>query len=229
MDYQNTNHNDEESKKEEVNQYLVPASRKLYRSPNNAILLGVASGIAEYLNVSPVFIRMLFVFTSLLGGWGIIAYVISLFLIPEHPSIKAQGKFSRFNSSKLLGFALIVIGLYNWIPPFGVFKYVDAYNYSDSLLFAIGAIVLGLYILWKGKKENSEEGISKPNKLYRSRNDRRLLGVCKGLANYMDVDVNVLRMLWILLSFVTLGFAVIFYLIVGYFIPNEYSEVITNE
>lgn len=229
MDNQNTTQNSDEEKREEVNNYLIPVRKKLYRSPKNSILLGVASGIAEYLNVSPIFIRVLFIFTALLGGWGIIAYAICLFLIPEHPSIKAQGKFSRLSSRKFLGFIIIIIGVYNWIPPFGIFKYIDAYNYFDSILFAMGAIILGLFILVKGKKEEDEVAIPKPKKLYRSKEERRLLGVCKGMATYMDTDVNILRMLWILLSFVTLGSAALFYFIIGYFMLVEESEVIIDD
>ena len=228
MENQNTTHDNKETNQNQVNNFLIPARKKLYRSPYNSIVLGVASGIAEYLNISPLFIRVLFVFTALLGGWGIIAYVISLFLIPEHPSIKIKGKFARLNSPSFLGFVLVIIGLYNWIPPFGIFRYLDAYNYSDSILFGLAGIALGGFILIKGKV-NHETKPNRPKKLYRSKDERRLLGVCKGFAVYLDADVNIIRMLLIFLSFVTLGLTAILYLVIGYFIPNEISEVVVNE
>lgn len=227
MDNQNTSPNQEEEQQEPVNRYLIPVRKKLYRSPYNSMLLGVASGIAEYLNVSPIFIRVLFVFTALLGGWGIIAYVISLFLIPEHPSVKAKGKFSRLNSPKFLGFILVIIGLYNWLPPFGLFKYIDAYNYADSILFAIGGIVFGLFLLTKGKL-TSEIEVNKSKTLYRSREGRRLLGICQGLSVYMNTDVNIIRMLWLLLAFLTLGLAAVLYLVIGYFIPVKEMEAASD-
>lgn len=228
MENQNTTPNNNENKKEELNNYLIPAPKKLYRSPHNAILLGVASGLAEYLNVSVVFIRILFVFTALLGGWGIIAYVVCMFLIPEHPSVKAKGKFTRLNSPKFLGFIFVVVGIYNWIPPFGVFRYFDAFNYADSLLFAVLSITFGLFVLLKGKRKEDDVPIHKPVKLYRAKSGKRLLGICEGLSNYMDTDVNIIRMVWILLSFITLGIAALFYFVIGYFIPIEKEAAVSE-
>ena len=35
-------------------------------------------------------------------------------------------------------------------------------------------------------------------KLYRSQNDKKLCGVCGGIAEYFDIDPTVIRLLWIL-------------------------------
>ncbi|MES2213424.1 MAG: PspC domain-containing protein [Patescibacteria group bacterium] len=57
--------------------------RKLYRDPDNAQIGGVASGLAVYFDVDPVLIRLLFILVVLLGGSGILIYIILWILIPE--------------------------------------------------------------------------------------------------------------------------------------------------
>lgn len=57
--------------------------KKLYRS-NNRIIGGVCAGIAEYLDIDPTVIRLLWVIFTLLSiGVGIIAYIIAWIIIPE--------------------------------------------------------------------------------------------------------------------------------------------------
>lgn len=59
--------------------------KKLYLSSNEKILCGVCGGIAEYLNVDPTVIRLVWVlfsvFTAFFGG--IVAYIIACMIIPE--------------------------------------------------------------------------------------------------------------------------------------------------
>ena len=40
-------------------------------------------------------------------------------------------------------------------------------------------------------------------KLYRSAKDVKLAGVCGGLAEYFNIDVTIVRLLWIVGSFMT--------------------------
>jgi len=47
---------------------------------------GVCGGMAEYANMDPVLIRVLWVIFTLLGGSGILAYVICWIIIPENPN-----------------------------------------------------------------------------------------------------------------------------------------------
>lgn len=56
--------------------------KRLYRSNNNKILLGICGGIGEYLNVDPVVIRLLWVIFCCMGGSGVLAYIIAAIIIP---------------------------------------------------------------------------------------------------------------------------------------------------
>ena len=57
-------------------------------------------------------------------------------------------------------------------------------------------------------------------KLYRSRSKRMICGVCGGVGDYLNIDPTVIRLLWVVLSFV--GFAgIIAYIIAAIIIPEE--------
>lgn len=60
--------------------------KKLYRS-NNRIFGGVCAGIAEYFNIDPTVIRILYLILSLftVGFPGLIIYLILLLIIPNKP------------------------------------------------------------------------------------------------------------------------------------------------
>ncbi len=57
--------------------------KKLYRNPENKMLAGVCSGIADYFNIDPTLVRLGWVLFSLLGGSGLLAYIIAAIIIPE--------------------------------------------------------------------------------------------------------------------------------------------------
>ncbi len=59
-------------------------------------------------------------------------------------------------------------------------------------------------------------------RLYRSQYDRKLAGVCGGIANYFSVDPTVVRLLTVILFFISAGFPLIIgYIIAAAIIPNE--------
>ena len=58
--------------------------KRLYRSRENRMLCGVCAGIAEYFNIDPTLIRLLFVLFGLSGS-GILAYIIAAIIIQDSP------------------------------------------------------------------------------------------------------------------------------------------------
>ena len=60
-----------------------------------------------------------------------------------------------------------------------------------------------------------------PNKrLYRSRTERQIAGVCGGLGNYLGIDPTVVRLLFIL-GLVFVGGTLLAYLVLALVIPEE--------
>jgi len=58
--------------------------KRLYRSKKDRVIGGVASGIAEYFDVDPTIIRLVWVLAAL-AGVGILAYIVAMIIIPEAP------------------------------------------------------------------------------------------------------------------------------------------------
>ena len=57
--------------------------KKLYRNTENKMLAGVCSGIADYFDIDPTLVRLGWVLFSLLGGSGLLAYIIAALIIPK--------------------------------------------------------------------------------------------------------------------------------------------------
>ena len=56
---------------------------RLERSNTNRVISGICGGIAEYLAVDPTLVRVAFVVLTLVGGAGILAYIVLLILMPQ--------------------------------------------------------------------------------------------------------------------------------------------------
>jgi phage shock protein C len=59
---------------------------RLYRSRSDRMIAGIAGGVAQYLGVDPVLVRLAFVALVLAGGAGVLAYLIGWVIIPEEPA-----------------------------------------------------------------------------------------------------------------------------------------------
>ena len=62
-------------------------------------------------------------------------------------------------------------------------------------------------------------------KLYRSTTDKKLAGVCGGIAKYLNMDPTVIRILWAIISlFAFVGVAA--YIVCAFIMPEEPSNII---
>ena len=66
----------------------------------------------------------------------------------------------------------------------------------------------------------AESNQSQPKRLYRSRTDRRLWGVCGGIGEYFNIDPVIVRLLWILFTLAG-GGGIIAYIIACIIVPEE--------
>lgn len=57
--------------------------------------------------------------------------------------------------------------------------------------------------------------------LKRSRTDRMVAGVCGGIGEYLDIDPNVIRLIWVIVTVFTVGVGVLAYLLAWLIIPEE--------
>ena len=60
--------------------------KKLYRSLTNKKIAGVCGGLANYLNIDPTIVRLIWALVVLCAGAGLLAYIVCALVIPEEPS-----------------------------------------------------------------------------------------------------------------------------------------------
>jgi len=59
--------------------------QRFYRSTTSRVIGGVAGGIAEFFNMDPIIIRIIFVLAALFGGGGVLIYLVLWIAVPERP------------------------------------------------------------------------------------------------------------------------------------------------
>lgn len=220
------------------------APGRIYRSRTNRKIGGVCGGLAEYFNMDPTVMRVVWVLLALLNGFGILAYIVCWIVIPENPlpSEKTTSEQTKSKNTGLIwGFFLLAIGLlflfgeldvfdfrpfrWHWNPMWFGFGRFD-------LLLPIAIIIIGiLYLVSISRKEKHTQatasqtqsgGTQLDKKLTRSVDDRMIGGVCGGLARYFNIDTSIVRVGWVLLTLFSSIFpGVIAYIIMLIIIPEE--------
>ncbi len=93
-----------------------PPPRRLYRRRDGRIA-GVAGGLADYLRIDPVLVRLAFVVSIFVGGLGIIAYLVAWLVLPvegeDDPPAPdgSSARSSTANLATIVGIALLVIAV----------------------------------------------------------------------------------------------------------------------
>ena len=60
----------------------IMEQKKLHRSNNNKMIAGVCGGFAEYINLDPTIVRLLWAAFCFAGGAGIFAYIVAAIIMP---------------------------------------------------------------------------------------------------------------------------------------------------
>ena len=122
---------------------------RLTRSEENRILTGVCGGLAEYLDVDPVLVRLGFVILGFASGIGVLIYLVLAVITPkasnvasdyvydEIEGLKSAESTRRANRGFVAGL-LIVLGVYFLLASIGV---------DLAVLAPIMLIGLGVWLL----------------------------------------------------------------------------------
>ncbi|MFQ6092997.1 MAG: PspC domain-containing protein [bacterium] len=79
------------------------SGRRLYRSRRERMIGGVCGGLAEYFGIDPTIVRIALVVLAFVAGWGIIAYIIGLIIIPENPEQASEESVKEESPSRSAG------------------------------------------------------------------------------------------------------------------------------
>ncbi len=63
--------------------FSSPGYNRMYRDPDRRIIGGVCSGMGAYWNIEPWIVRVIFLILAMMGGLGILIYLILYIVLPE--------------------------------------------------------------------------------------------------------------------------------------------------
>ncbi len=81
-------------------------NRRLYRCTHDRRIAGVAAGVAEYLDLDPTIVRLLWVLSVFFGGLGLLLYFVMALVVPAEPegySGEAEAGWHRADRSSQAG------------------------------------------------------------------------------------------------------------------------------
>lgn len=214
--------------------------RRLYKSRTSRIIDGICGGIAEYFDVDPTIVRVLWIVITLMGGFGFLLYIAAMILMPVNPDFsngKKPGTVimnGRKDSHRFWGVLLILLGALALISNLGWFAAFGWWRISWEIVFPITLIILGIWFITmhrekpgygtSGSAAPAAEGtppVGPAKVLHRSVRDKKLFGVCGGIAEYFGVDPTFVRILYVVLILISFGWGLLLYIIMAILIPEE--------
>lgn len=193
--------------------------KKITRSKEERIIAGVCGGFAEYFDIDVTIIRIIWILVTVFGGIGILVYIFSIILIPEGDKIKLKTEKEDDDSDEKLliwGVVLIVVGILLFFlhrPIISVVWQTFSANWIN-IFFAIILIIIGIYILLnKDKDDDKLASKIKSTNLHLSESDKKIAGVCGGISETFNVDSTIVRLLWVLGTFISAGVGILLYVV----------------
>lgn len=135
--------------------------KRLYRSQKEKVLFGVCGGLAEYFDIDPVLVRVVFVVIALMGGVGVLAYLILWLVVPEKDNDIAAAQIieetkksflnmdedKKHKGSIIGGLVLLALG--------GIFladNFIPGVDFGD--FWPVILIVIGIGLLWSAVRKH---------------------------------------------------------------------------
>jgi phage shock protein PspC (stress-responsive transcriptional regulator)/TM2 domain-containing membrane protein YozV len=107
--------------------------KKLYRKKETRKIAGVCSGLGEYFDIDPVFVRIIFIVAIFISGIGLLAYLVAWIVMPE------QSTEQSFKNEELKGEKEMIV------------KEVSIKSRLGALLFCFFLGWLGVHRFYVGK------------------------------------------------------------------------------
>ncbi len=124
---------------------------RLHRSSTDKMVAGVCGGLADYFSIDPTIVRLAFVFATIAGGAGVIAYIVLAIVMPETNStepidgeatISLDQESRRERSIKVAAGVLIGFGLLLLLGNTGLLEWWSWRYFWPIVLIGAGAAIL---------------------------------------------------------------------------------------
>jgi phage shock protein C len=206
--------------------------KRLVRTRDDSVLAGVCGGFGQYFNLDSALVRLLWVFFTIFGGSGVLAYIVAVFIIPDESTgkdVTPRRLMDGINDKTILWCVLLV--LVGIILFFQHGDFINSiwrhfWNSGINVLLALITISVGVYLLYQERKKISTMfGLSSEMPLSLSEKDKQLAGVCGGIAESIGMDSTIIRFFWVYGTIMSVGIGLILYFVLALVLPNKHAEV----
>ncbi len=209
--------------------------KRLVRTRDDSVLAGVCGGFGRYFNLDSALVRLLWVFFTIFGGSGVLAYLVAVFIIPDESTgkdVTPRRLIDGFNDKTILwGVLVVLVGIILFFQHGDFINSIwrHFWNSGINVLLAMIIIGTGVYFLYQERQKISTMfGLGAEMPLSLSDKDKQLAGVCGGIAKSIGMDSTIIRFFWVYGTIMSVGIGLILYFILALVLPNKPAEVGKN-
>ena len=198
--------------------------QRITRSLSDCLLTGVCGSVADYFSINPTIVQLIWIFYTLFGGSGLLAYIIATLMIPDRNSQERYFKLDTLKRNPLRGILFILSGLILFLQYDHIFYLFWASFWGNFINIAIAFVLLGIgiYLLYERHNKIKSNNINVlGNPLHLSIDDKKFAGVCGGLGESLAIDPNIVRFLWVFGTFMSIGAGILLYIILVLILPEQ--------
>jgi phage shock protein C len=143
----------------------MQVNRRLYRCRTDRRLAGVAGGVAEFFDLDPTLVRVLWFLSIFLGGLGVLLYIGMAIIVPLEPlsaedaakaaTVEAEGHRHATSGggrwTTAVGIVLILFGCLAFVD-----RFLPALD-VEHLVVPLGAIAIGALLVASAIRRESME------------------------------------------------------------------------
>ena len=206
--------------------------KRLVRTRDDSVLAGVCGGFGQYFNLDSALVRLLWVFFTIFGGSGVLAYLVAILIIPDESTAKdvtPRRLIDGLNEKTILWSVLLVlVGIILFFQHGNFINLIwrHFWNSGINVLLSLIIISVGVYLLYqKRQKISTVFGLGSEMPLSLSEKDKQLAGICGGIAESIGMDSTIIRFFWVYGTIMSVGIGLILYFVLALVLPNKNAEV----
>jgi phage shock protein C len=215
--------------------------RRLRKSRTDRMIDGVCGGVAAYFSIDSTLVRIAWVLLTLFGGSGVLLYLAAMIIMPKEDAVTAAGEppKNHTQNTKFWGILLVVVGAFWLMGNLGFPLWHHWWGFPLRIGVPVLLILAGVAFLFGGSSyvmspgpaagpgqpdtgsTSQESSTMHYERLYRSRTERKVFGVCGGIGLYAHIDPVIVRLLFVAGVLASCGFFILLYFLMAIIVPKE--------